>query len=64
MVMQQQHCSPALHPLCPGISLRPIVLPHRTCRVFSLEEMVAAHEYAEQGHVRGKVGIEIKKLPE
>ncbi|KAL4424060.1 hypothetical protein ABPG75_001361 [Micractinium tetrahymenae] len=31
-------------------------------RVLSLEEMVAAHEYAELGHVRGKVGITIKKL--
>lgn len=34
------------------------------CRVFPLDGMVAAHEYAERGHVRGKVGIEIKKLQE
>lgn len=33
-------------------------------RVFPLDGMVAAHEYAERGHVRGKVGIEIKKLQE
>lgn len=27
--------------------------------MFPLEELAAAHEYAEQGHVRGKVAITI-----
>jgi hypothetical protein len=32
------------------------------CRVWPLEEMAAAHEYCEKGHVRGKVGILIKEM--
>lgn len=31
-------------------------------KVYPLEELAAAHEYVEQGHVRGKVGIAIKDL--
>lgn len=31
-------------------------------RVFPLEELVQAHEYVEQNHTRGKVGILIKKM--
>lgn len=31
-------------------------------RVWPLEEMVAAHNYCEGGHTRGKVGILVKKM--
>lgn len=49
-------------------ALRRCGVPHATqqsctpsvrCSVFPLEDLVAAHEFAERGHVRGKVGITI-----
>lgn len=36
--------------------------PLAGCRVLPLEGVVEAHQYAEQGHVRGKLGIAIKQL--
>lgn len=50
-----RHVSHALQPLH--------VKPTYTCRLYPLEEMAAAHEYAEQGHVRGKVVISICEDP-
>lgn len=44
-------------------TLRNRSMSNLTCRVFPLEEMAAAHEYAEQGHVRGKVVISICENP-
>ena len=52
-VLQQQRADcTALH--CTACKL--------CCRVFPLEELVQAHEYVEQNHTRGKVGILIKKM--
>lgn len=46
-----------------GLStLAALTNPHQHCRMWPLEEMAAAHEYCEQGHVRGKVGILIKQM--
>lgn len=57
---------PALVPLpscpCPALTCPSSSCPSRR-RVWPLEEMAAAHAYAEKGHVRGKVGITINPAP-
>ena len=57
-------CSSNPIPPCTMATLPPMhppLLPLR--RVHPLEELAAAHEYAEQGHVRGKVVIAICEDP-